>query len=106
MPNRDRSKREAPVAIISIAQQANPNDAGHTLFFLDQLTNCSTEPVRKLWLRSSSPTDYAASPEGATGSGRPTRLIVDDVDRALMRLFSAVRSTETGPQSRAPLEIR
>ena len=30
MPNRAISKRPAPVAIISIAQQARPNVAGHS----------------------------------------------------------------------------
>src|SRR5690606_2302330 len=42
MPKRPMSKRGAPVAIISIAQQASPNVAGHTLVLRDQLTIFST----------------------------------------------------------------
>src|SRR5205085_4262825 len=36
-PNRSRSNREAPTAIISIAQHASPNVIGHREFFLAQL---------------------------------------------------------------------
>src|SRR4051812_11140427 len=36
-PNRSRSNRDAPTAIISIAQQASPNVIGHSEFFLAQL---------------------------------------------------------------------
>src|SRR3712207_2681707 len=42
MPNRARSYRPAPVAIISIAQQARPKVAGHRLLLRDQLTTFST----------------------------------------------------------------
>src|SRR5690348_9143236 len=42
MPNRARSYRAAPVAIISMAQQASPNVAGQKLDFLVQLTSFST----------------------------------------------------------------
>src|SRR3954469_761550 len=36
-PNRSRSKRDAPTAIISIAQHASPNVIGHSEFFRAQL---------------------------------------------------------------------
>src|SRR5436190_6166780 len=55
MPKRARSKLAAPVPIISMAQHAKPNVAGHTLFLRAHLTRSSSRPVRKLWLRSSSP---------------------------------------------------
>src|SRR5918996_1465027 len=42
MPKRARSYRAAPVAIISIAQQARPNVAGQKLDLRDQLTSFST----------------------------------------------------------------
>src|SRR5579884_4056309 len=47
MPNRAMSKRGPPTAIISKAQQAKPNCAGHSELFRDQLTSCSTLVSRK-----------------------------------------------------------
>ena len=37
-------------AIISMAQQARPKVAGHTLCVRAQFTSSSSVPVRKLWL--------------------------------------------------------
>src|SRR5918998_2006533 len=42
MPKRARSYRPAPVAIISMAQQASPKVAGHSELLRDQLTTFST----------------------------------------------------------------
>src|SRR5208283_3229995 len=56
IPKRARSKSAAPAAIISIAQHARPKVAGQTLARRAHLTSSSSEPVRKLWLRSSRPT--------------------------------------------------
>src|SRR5215467_2117163 len=44
-PNLSMSKREAPVAIISIAQQARPNVIGHRADFRAQLNTKSTVVV-------------------------------------------------------------
>src|SRR5947209_2513495 len=55
IPKRLRSKLAAPVAIISMAQQARPKLAGHTLLRRAHLTRSSSRAVRKLWLRSSRP---------------------------------------------------
>ena len=48
MPKRAASKREAKVAIISIAQQAVPNGIGQSELMRDQLTIQSSLVVRKL----------------------------------------------------------
>ncbi len=47
-PNRSRSNRDAPVAIISMAQQASPKVIGHKADFLAQLNSMSTVVVRIL----------------------------------------------------------
>ena len=57
MPSRSTSKRDAKVAIISIAQQASPNVTGHTDDFRAQLKNASatvvtTNPPGKCWIPS------------------------------------------------------
>src|SRR5688500_20367727 len=44
-PNRERSLRAETVFIISIAQHANPNVAGHKLLFRAQLTTASSLTV-------------------------------------------------------------
>src|SRR5712692_4333884 len=44
-PNRSMSKREAPVAIISMAQQARPKVIGHMLDSRAQLIACSSDVV-------------------------------------------------------------
>jgi len=44
-PNRDKSLRELTVFIISIAQQASPNVAGHNDDFRAQLTTASSLTV-------------------------------------------------------------
>lgn len=44
-PKRSRSNREAPAAIISIAQQASPNVMGHSEDFRAQLKTPSTVVV-------------------------------------------------------------
>src|SRR5512138_3744936 len=54
MPRRSTSKRDAKVAIISMAQQARPNDTGHTDDLRAQLKKPSATVVRakppgKLW---------------------------------------------------------
>src|SRR3954469_17947200 len=45
MPSRSTSKREAKVAIISMAQQARPNDTGHTEDLRAQLKKPSATVV-------------------------------------------------------------
>src|SRR6185369_16608198 len=45
MPKRSRSLWEAPVAIISMAQQARPKVIGQMDDFLDQLTSASSDVV-------------------------------------------------------------
>ena len=45
MPRRSTSKREAKVAIISIAQQASPKVTGHTEDLRAQLRTASATPV-------------------------------------------------------------
>src|SRR5262245_34179090 len=57
MPRRSTSKRDANVAIISIAQHARPNETGHTDDFRAQLkkpsaTVVSAKPPGKLWMPS------------------------------------------------------
>src|SRR5688572_10700668 len=57
IPRRSTSKREAKVAIISIAQQARPNVTGQTDDFRAQLKKASatvvtTKPPGKLWIPS------------------------------------------------------
>src|SRR5215510_9225187 len=57
IPRRSTSKREANVAIISIAQQARPNVTGQTDDLRAQLRNESatvvtTKPPGKLWMPS------------------------------------------------------
>src|SRR5260370_448997 len=47
-PKRSMSKREAPVAIISMAQQARPNVIGHMLDSRAQLIACSSDVVMTL----------------------------------------------------------
>src|SRR5439155_26278797 len=47
-PKRSMSKREAPVAIISMAQQASPNVIGHMLDSRAQLMACSSVVVTTL----------------------------------------------------------
>src|ERR1041385_2817842 len=42
-PNRSRSNRDAPTAIISIAQHASPNVIGQSEFFLAQLMAKSSD---------------------------------------------------------------
>src|SRR5579883_2644595 len=63
MPKRARSKSAAPVAIISMAQQAKPKVAGHTLLRLAHLTTSSRVPVRKLREKLSRPIRSASSKE-------------------------------------------
>src|SRR5215831_15992989 len=53
-PNRSISKREAPVAIISIAQQASPNVIGHSADLRAQLKTKSTESVMMFFSKRSS----------------------------------------------------
>src|SRR5436309_595220 len=53
-PNRSISKREAPVAIISIAQQAKPNVIGHRADFRAQLKTKSTLVVMMFFSNRSS----------------------------------------------------
>src|SRR3990172_12960638 len=48
MPKRERSLCAAPVAIISMAQQARPNDAGHIERVRAQATALLNETVRML----------------------------------------------------------
>src|SRR5437879_3710539 len=53
-PKRSISKREAPVAIISIAQHAKPNVIGHSADFLAQLKTKSTLVVMMFFSKRSS----------------------------------------------------
>src|SRR6059058_840649 len=57
MPRRSTSKRDANVAIISMAQQARPNDTGHTDDLRAQLkkpsaTVVTAKPPGKRWMPS------------------------------------------------------
>src|SRR5438045_9707097 len=67
MPNRAMSKRGPPTAIISIAQQASPNCAGHREFFRAMLsifaTLVSSTPLGSFSSRPMSvPVEAAATP--------------------------------------------
>ena len=53
MPNRAMSKRDIALAIISKAQQASPNESGHTADLRPQLMSASTEVTARLRRRSS-----------------------------------------------------
>ena len=53
-PNRSMSKRDAPVAIISIAQQAKPNVIGQMADFRAQLKRKSTVVVMMFFSKRSS----------------------------------------------------
>ena len=71
MPSRSTSKRDANVAIISMAQHARPNDTGHTDDLRAQLRNASaavvtTNPPGKLWMPSVTDSNSAEclSPSG------------------------------------------
>ena len=60
MPRRSTSKREANVAIISMAQQASPNDTGQTEDFRAQLNSrlvelTASQPPGKCSRRSQRP---------------------------------------------------
>src|SRR3712207_5877413 len=69
MPNRARSYRPAPVAIISIAQQASPKVAGHSEDLRVQLTSFSTVVSRTpLGSFSSSPIAGSSVPVQAAAS--------------------------------------
>src|SRR5579864_238242 len=48
-PKRAMSKREADIDIISMAQQASPNDIGQMEFFRAQLIALPREVVRMSW---------------------------------------------------------
>src|SRR3954468_11330133 len=72
-PKRSMSKREAPVAIISMAQQARPNVIGHMLDSRAQLTACSSVVVMtasSLKNPSSQPMLYAPAPPGGVSCGQ------------------------------------
>ena len=53
MPNREMSKRDMALAIISNAQHASPNERGHTADLRPQLTRVSMEVMARLRCRSS-----------------------------------------------------
>src|SRR5687768_12892050 len=97
MPKRLMSKLAAPVAIISMAQHARPKVAGHTLLRRAHLTRSSRLPVRKLWLRSSSPMPVLAS------SGRRARP-ADATDGGLAGAVGGHRGHGTQALGRAPVE--
>src|SRR5947209_11456455 len=69
MPNRAMSNRGPPTAIISIAQQARPNCAGHSEFFRAMLsifaTDVSSTPLGSFSSRPmvSVPVEPAATPD-------------------------------------------
>src|SRR3954451_22733348 len=79
MPKRAESKRGAPEAIISIAQQASPKGAGHSDDLRVQLTSFSTDvsrtplgsfsssPMTRSPLPGSFPLQPAASPHVGVG---------------------------------------
>src|SRR5690606_20692560 len=68
-PNRAMSYREEAEAIISIAQQARPNIAGHIECARDQFRSPSTE-VTRMFLRTSSSIAAASSAPRMPGCGR------------------------------------
>src|SRR5574342_1066825 len=72
MPSRSTSKRDAKVAIISMAQHASPKVTGHTEDFRAQLRKPSATVVRanppgKWWMPS---VTVSKSAEGLSPSGR------------------------------------
>src|SRR5664280_3126990 len=83
MPKRARSKSAAPTDIISMAQQARPNVAGHMEYVLAHLTRSSSRPVRKLCWRSSRPmsADSVALRRSTGSGGSRQRLPPDPVER-------------------------
>src|SRR5439155_11049342 len=67
------SKRDAPVAIISMAQQARPKVIGHMLDSRAQLMACSSDVAMTLSSRktpSSQPMSYPPAPLGVCGFRR------------------------------------
>src|SRR5262245_1734437 len=83
-PKRSMSKREAPVAIISMAQQARPNVIGHMLDSRAQLIACSSVVVMtfsSLPNPSSHPISQLLKREGSrtrSGARELSRLLLDD----------------------------
>src|SRR5436189_933057 len=61
-PKRSMSKREAPVAIISMAQQARPKVIGHMLDSRAQLIACSSDVVMTLSSKRPSSQPISISP--------------------------------------------
>src|SRR5688500_11512745 len=94
MPKRARSKWATPLAIISMAQHARPNVAGHMLFRRAHLTRFSRFPVRKLCWRFSRPTG-APSLRGVVGADTPYGLVRRPPGRNV---------GPSGASSRAPVE--
>jgi len=103
MPSRLMSKSAAPTDIISMAQQASPKVAGHTLLRRAHLTRSSIFPVKKLCCRSSRPTAQAACP----GCPEPERAAVirEMVDSDVLEGMPDCK-VFGGPQVSAPFEIR
>src|SRR5437867_7663615 len=94
IPHRARSYSAAPAAIISIAQQARPNVAGHIEFFLAQATALPTV-VSRTPRRASSSTSWADPPRAEPGrrcTGTASGPLCDGLP--------------DGPVARAPLHDR
>src|ERR671937_130285 len=73
-PKRSMSKRDAPVAIISMAQQARPNVIGHMLDSRAQLIACSSVVVMTLSSQrpSNQPMRGSPAPRGGRRLGDRT----------------------------------
>src|SRR6516225_5365590 len=68
-PKRSMSYREAPVAIISMAQQASPNVIGHMLDSRAQLIACSSDVVMTLSSKRPSRNPICDAPAGRERAG-------------------------------------
>src|SRR5215470_5008425 len=79
-PNRSMSKREAPVAIISMAQQAKPNVIGHIADFRAQLKTKSTVVVMMFFSKRSSIHAGMNSPNVGPSSGPIQGALLNDPD--------------------------
>src|SRR3990167_5692604 len=97
MPNRSTSKREANVAIISMAQQARPNVTGHSDDFRAQLKILSVDvvtiqPPGKWWIASAT----TASAPDVLSSGPRSWWYFSHSWRSLKSLHTAGGTWGTG----------
>src|ERR1700694_2114559 len=101
------SKREAPVAIISMAQQARPNVIGHMLDSRAQLMACSSDVVNTLSSKrpSSHPMSYSC-PEGGPHVFTSSRLSVLGFAADTPAVGGACENETLRTQARSPRRQR